>query len=97
MPIPGGGNLPPSLPSPEKESTISQSISSDGFFNGGTFSKNTYYTLNAGLGIEYSIKENYNLFLQPTYFHSLSSEELGPNSDRINNFSIWFGARVQIR
>ncbi len=70
-----------------------------GFFQGGSFSENSYLTANLSLGLERSFDQRWSLFLQPTYQHSFGyfSAGLGPHRDRINTMSIMSGVRVRLQ
>ncbi len=70
----------------------------DGWFEGGTFKENSYYTANIGLSVERFLTPQWSIFVQPTYYHQLKplSNGLGPNYDRIHTLSILAGAKVRL-
>lgn len=90
----------PIAPAPGDESIIAQ-IHKDGrgWFEDGTFRENAYITGNLGLGLERYIGARWSLFAQPTYQYSLHyfQDGLGPNNDKINSLSVFFGAKVRLR
>lgn len=72
-----------------------------GWFEGGSFKDNAYFTANLGFGVERFISGRWSLFAQPVYqysFHYFKNiNGLGPNNDRINSMSVLFGTRVRIK
>ncbi len=69
----------------------------DGLLEGGNFLENRYFSVNFGIGFEKHLSSRWSLFTQSTYHHHLFSDGLGPNNDRINNLSIFGGAKVSFR
>ncbi len=69
-------------------------IYSSGWFEGGSYIQNRYYTVNLGLGFEQRISARYSIFGQTTYSQFLDSKGLGPNNDRFNTLSISTGVRA---
>ncbi len=70
-----------------------------GWFEGGAFGENAYLTGNLGVGLERYIDTRWSIFAQPTLQYSLHyfGQGLGPNNDRINSLSVFFGAKVRLR
>jgi hypothetical protein len=70
-----------------------------GFLEGGSFSENSFFTGNAGLGIERSMADRWMLFAQTRYEYSLGylSAGLGPTQDRINTLTLETGVRVKLK
>lgn len=71
----------------------------DGLLEGGSFSENSYFTLNLGLGAERLISSRWSLFFQPSvkaYMLPTYNNGLGPNRDRISSISFLTGARVSL-
>lgn len=83
-------------PTPRRQSTIGNRF---GWFEGGSFRKNSYFTLNLGFGLERTFAERWSMFLQPTYLHNLGyySDGMGPTHDRIHTMSILTGIRVKVK
>jgi len=77
-----------------EESEISDKIFSDGWFEGGSFIENRYYTFNVGLGFERKISKRYSIFGQTTYAQFLDSKGIGPNNDRFNSVKFSTGVRA---
>ena len=75
---------------------------SEGWLEGGPFQDNSYLSLNLGAGVERYISSRFSAFVQPTYQYSfglvpnLLRNEIGPDKDKINTFSIYTGVRVRI-
>ena len=80
----------------EKNSTFNDKNFADGWFEGGSFLENRYFTANIGVGFERSIGSRWSVFTQSWYQHTLLSNGFGPNKDRLNTLSIFAGARTQI-
>lgn len=70
----------------------------NGWFEGGTFTENSYLTGNLGLGVERTLTTRWSFFAQPTYQHAISffNQGLGPTRDRISTLSVFTGIRVRI-
>lgn len=72
-----------------------------GIFEGGPFERNSYLTLNVGFGIERYFNERFSVFAQPTYqsaftyFNPILNNGIGPDNDRINNFSGFLGLKMR--
>lgn len=89
--------LPSGLrPTPRQQSSFGNRF---GWFEGGSFRENSYFTLNLGVGLERSFAERWSMFLQPTYLRNLGyySDGMGPTHDRIHTMSILTGIRVQVK
>ena len=73
-----------------------------GWLEGGPFQDNSYLSLNLGAGVERYISSRFSAFVQPTYQYSFGlvpnilRNEIGPDKDKINTFSIFTGMRVRI-
>jgi len=72
---------------------------SNGWFEGGTFLENRYYTANLGLGMERQLTSKWSVFAQSSYHHTLTGTGLGlgPNKDRLNTISVSVGARATLK
>ena len=74
----------------------------DGWLEGGSFWENSYFTLNAGVGIERYFSTKTSLFFQPTYQRNFNllpgivTNEIGPNKDRFSTMSFHLGVRVRV-
>ena len=89
---PQGGEIP----EPLVPSKTSQKRYADGFFEGGSFAENSYFTVDLGVGIERHLNERASLFFEPVYQHNPFRKSLGPNQDRINTLSLSTGIRVNL-
>lgn len=68
-----------------------------GLTSGGQFNNNFFLSLSAGVGVERHLNDRWMLFAQPTYTRQLSANGIGPNNDRLHNWSLLLGSRVLIR
>ncbi len=84
------------IPEPLVPSKTSQKKYADGFFEGGSFVENSYFTIDLGIGIERHLNERASLFFEPVYQHNPFQKSLGPNKDRINTLSLSMGVRVNL-
>jgi len=68
----------------------------DGWFSGGEFKENSFFSIDMGVGLEYYFSHRWSIYLQPTYFQNLNlfRNGIGPNEDRINSTNILIGAKV---
>lgn len=68
----------------------------DGWFNGGRFDENSYFSVDFGMGVEYYFSHRWSIYVQPTYLQGLNifAKGIGPNQDRINSTHILLGAKV---
>jgi len=89
------GPAPQGLPSenPSEEIFREADIASEGFFEGGSFERNHYFTANLGVGVERFISPRWSLYVQPVYQHEIFGKNLGLNRDRIHTFSVQIGAK----
>ena len=71
-----------------------QNVEELGIFEGGNMDKNFFTTLDAGVGIERRIDENWGVFVQPTYRVGLNPT--GNDQDRINTLSFLVGTRLSL-
>ncbi len=90
FPIPSS---PDAEETPQIELEREADIAGEGFFEGGSFQRNHYFTANIGIGVERFISPRWSLFLQPIYQHEVFGKNLGLNRDRIHTFSIQIGAK----
>ncbi len=73
-----------------------------GWLEGGSFWENSYFTVNAGIGIERYFSNKFSLFVQPTYQQNfnllpgLVTNEIGPNHDKFSTMSFYTGIRVRV-
>lgn len=93
------------MPAPALEGTgsghttgIDQQNFVNGWFEGGSLLENSYFSVNAGIGIERYMTNRWSIFAQPTYQHSLLylNPGLGPFKDRIHTMSILMGVKVRL-
>jgi hypothetical protein len=68
-----------------------------GLTAGGQLSNNFFLSISAGAGVERHLNDRWVLFAQPTYTRQLSANGIGPNNDRLHNWSMLVGSRVLIR
>ena len=69
-----------------------------GIFNGDNFKNNYYATIGFGFGIEKSIFRQTSLYIQPSYFRHVLSNDIGigPNKDKIHTSSLQVGIKTLI-
>lgn len=71
-----------------------------GVFQGGSFSQNSFFTANVGVGLERYISHRTSLYAQPQYQHSflnlVEDGGIGPFQDKINTMRLIFGMRVKL-
>lgn len=71
-----------------------------GLFQGGSFSQNSFFTANLGVGLERYISHRTSLYAQPQYQHSflnlVEDGGIGPFQDKINTMRLIFGMRVKL-
>jgi hypothetical protein len=69
-----------------------------GWFQGGSFARNSFLTANAALGLEHRLTGRWSVYAQPTYHHSVLyfSKGLGPDSERLHTFSLFSGVRLRL-
>lgn len=89
----------PNIPSsPDDERSIRDEIElPEGVLDGGKLYGNLYVTGNLGLGIERYLTPRWSVFVQPNYQHFFSANGVGVNKDKINTFSLYLGAKVNLR
>ncbi|MEL6718376.1 MAG: hypothetical protein AAFP82_06650, partial [Bacteroidota bacterium] len=68
----------------------------NGVFNGGTYEENSYYTVNAGFGMERQFDENFSVFFQPTFRQHIPflDGSIGPYEDRVSTLNVLIGAKI---
>ena len=69
-----------------------------GILNGDRFKDNYYVTVGFGFGIEKNIFRNTALYIQPSYFNHILSNNIGigPNKDKIHTSSLQVGIKTLI-
>ncbi len=69
-----------------------------GWFQGGSFTENSYITTNIGVGVERFLQDRWSVFAQPTYQHGLifMNQGLGPFKDQLRTMSFFTGIRVRL-
>ena len=60
----------------------------------GDDARETFYTINLGMGVEYCLSEHYTLFAEPLYKQQFLTKGIGPNQDKINTLSLKLGSRM---
>lgn len=83
-------------PTPVQAPKINEKEFADGVLSNGSFYSNSYFTLNGGIGIQKGISGNMALFIEHSYQHHLFSGGIGPNMNKINNFSLVTGIKTNI-
>jgi len=78
----------------ETSDTSSDKIYSLGWFEGGSYIENRYFTLSFGFGFERKISSRYSVFGQTTYSQYMDKNGIGPNRDRFNSVGISTGVRA---
>ncbi len=93
-----GQNKRPSLDASrelfEESDIISDKIFANGWFDGGSYIENRYFTVNLGLGFERKISSRYSIFGQTTYAQYLDNKGIGVNNDRFNTVEFSTGVRA---
>ena len=56
--------------------------------------KNTYFAINAGIGVKRKLKKGLSVFVEPQYNHPFN--QFGPNEDGINTMNVKFGVNKMI-
>lgn len=56
--------------------------------------RETYFTANLGMGVEYFLNEDHALFIEPIYKQQFLTKGIGPNQDKINAVSLKIGSRM---
>jgi len=77
-----------------EESDTFDKIFSNGWFEGGSYLENKYYSANLGFGFERKFSARYSVFGQATYSQFLENRGLGPNDDRFNSVNFTTGVRA---
>ena len=92
----GGTNNRPSLVDENKDIF-------GGWLEGGPFEDNSYFTLNAGLGMEKYFSSRFSFFVQASYQHPINirgpirlGKNIGPDNETIGTTSLGFGIRARI-
>ncbi|MEZ5040007.1 MAG: hypothetical protein R2828_08945 [Saprospiraceae bacterium] len=102
LPEPGPPpSFAPSVPRNDNNTKagIDKKAFTKGFFQGGSFSENTYFTANFGMGLERFISHRTSLYAQPHYQRSLfylKNGGLGPFNDQVHTMSLILGMRVKL-
>ena len=68
----------------------------DNWFKGGLKS-NTYLTAQAGIGIEYRLTHNTDIYLQPTFDYHFSNRGIGNLNDHIHALNIQGGVKTKLK
>jgi hypothetical protein len=87
------------MPAPEaiaEQSILGKKQYPEGVLNGDPFLQNTYLSFSLGFGLERTLFSRYALFAEPVYARSLFGHEIGPNNDRIHQFSLRAGLKVRV-
>lgn len=102
LPEPGPPpSFAPSVPRNDNNTKagIDKKAFTKGFFQGGSFSENAYFTANFGMGLERFISHRTSLYVQPHYQRSLfylKNGGLGPFNDQVHTMSLILGMRVKL-
>lgn len=67
-----------------------------GIADGGDISQNLYATASFGLGVEKRVSKGFSLYMQPTYYHHILNDAVGPNEDKLNSMSLQLGMKFDI-
>jgi len=78
----------------KSSNTSSDKVYSSGWFEGGSYIENRYFTLSIGVGFERKISSRYSIFGHTTYAQYLDRDGIGPNRDRFNSIGISTGVRA---
>lgn len=97
---PLGRSQPAPPPSPKnsvnENAKLSQKEFNKGVFSGGSLKDNLYATASVGFGLNWNVKENSGIFIEPRYSHFISSKGIGPNEDKVHGLSIDLGVRYKL-
>ena len=91
-----GGKLNIPIMAPASANLLDQKEFEDGALEGGGLLSNSYFSLNAGIGVQYNVNKDLGLFFQPNYQRHILDGGIGPNKDRIHNLSMQIGAKFRI-
>jgi hypothetical protein len=80
-----------------EKSRLNQKHFPKGVFNGDRFFSNVYLSFSTGFGLERALSHRSQLFVEPVYSRPFFGHDIGPNEDRIHQFSLRMGAKVRIR
>ncbi|MBK7410453.1 MAG: hypothetical protein IPL49_00710 [Saprospirales bacterium] len=81
----------------DDKSKLNQKSFPQGILNGDRFIHNAYLSFSAGLGVERSFSSRYFFFAEPIYARPFIGHEIGPNNDRIHQFTLRMGVKMQLR
>jgi len=79
------------------QSRLNDKLFPEGILNGDSFFNNIFLSVSAGVGVERVISPRHRIFFEPRYAHPFFGNVIGPNDDRIHQFSLQLGARMQIK
>lgn len=79
-----------------KNSALSQKDFNPGLFDGGSLGDNLYSSATFGIGFNKMVSDHLGIFIEPRYTHFISSNGLGPNSDKLHGVSVDLGVRYEI-
>jgi len=69
----------------------------EGILNGDRFFNNAYLSFSVGMGVERTLSHRYKFFAEPIYTRPFVGDEIGPNDDRIHQFSLRTGLKVRFK
>ena len=77
-------------------SILDGKVFDEGISNNGSIAKNTFFTLNTGVGISKKINDKARFYVQPSYHYNLNIAGLGPNNDLVHRLGLQIGTKVKI-
>lgn len=83
-------------PTPVQAPSINDKEFTNGVLENGSFYSNSFFTLNTGLGVQKAISGNMAVFIEQSYQHHLFSGGIGPNANKMNNFTLVTGIKTNI-
>ena len=82
------------LLTPIQTKLLDQKNFEKGALEGGDLISNSFFTINAGIGIQHNVNKRLAFFFQPNYQRHILDGGIGPNNDRIHNLSLQMGTKL---
>lgn len=90
-------NLDEYEPNVYPKGVLEKGFLKDGKWINGGLKENTYLTANAGIGVEYRLTKNTDIYIQPTFDYHFSKRGIGTLNDRIHSFSVQGGVKTKLK
>ncbi len=68
----------------------------EGIVEGGSWTDNTFFTTQVGLGVQRVLSKNISAYVQPSYSYHMFDQGVGPNKDFLHTLSLQLGVKVAI-